>query len=313
MPWEEETVFEQLAAGVFRGDVQNCLDTHRKISNNSLRKGTYLSRTADCVETVMTMEKWIDDRQAHGKYTFLRAEAAASSGLTGEAVKKGLQRSVARGRVLKLKDYFYVIVPLEYQAAGGPPATWFIQDLMAAMGLPYYIGLLTAAAQHGASHQQPQEFQVVTDRSVRSLTAGKIKIRFFASQYVERAAVSDVKTPIGLMRVSTPETTAIDMVRFVKAAGYLDNVATVLSEMAPLIDPKRLLGAVRLVEDVPNAKRLGYLLDRVGGKGLCEPLHTWVQRQSPRPIPLRPERPSTGAPEDHRWHVLVNQPVEVEA
>jgi predicted transcriptional regulator of viral defense system len=261
----------------------------------------------------MTVEEWIDDRQAHGKYNFLRAEAVAGSGLSAEAVKKALQRSVARGRVLKLKDYFYVIVPLEYQAAGGPPATWFIRDLMAAMELPYYVGLLTAAAQHGASHQQPQEFQVITDRSVRSLTAGRVKIRFFASQYVERAAATDIKTPTGLMRVSTPETAAIDLVRFVKAAGYLDNVATVLSELAPLLDPKRLLAAVRLVDDVPNAKRLGYLLNRVGEKGLCEPLHTWIQRQSPRLVPLHPGRPSTDAPEDRRWHVLVNQPIEVEA
>jgi len=37
---------------------------------------------------------------------------------------------------------------------------------MAAMELPYHVGLLSAAGHHGASHQQPQEFQVVTDRSI---------------------------------------------------------------------------------------------------------------------------------------------------
>ena len=260
----------------------------------------------------MTLEKWIDDRQAHGKYTFLRTDAVAGSRLSAEAVKKALQRSVARGRVLKLKDYFFVIVPLEYQGAGGPPVPWFIHDLMAAMRLPYYAGLLTAAAQHGASHQQPQEFQVVTDRSVRPLTAGHIKIRFFASQYAEKAAAANIKTPTGTMRVSTPETTAVDLVRFARAAGYLDNVATVLAELAPSLDPKRLLTAVRLVNDVPNAKRLGYLLDHVRGKDLSEPMHAWVERQSPRPVPLHPGRPVADAPEDRRWHVLVNQPIEVE-
>ncbi len=260
-----------------------------------------------------TLETWIDDCQAHGKYSFLRADAVAGSGLSAEGVKKALQRMASRGRVLKVKDYFFVIVPLEYQSAGGPPVTWFIHDLMAAMQLPYYVGLLTGAAQHGASHQQPQEFQVVTDRSVRALTAGRIKIRFFASQYVERAAAAKIKTPTGAMRVSTPETTAVDLVRFAKAAGSLDNVATVLSELAIALDSKRLLTAVRLVDDVPNAKRLGYLLDRVGGRGLCELLHVWIQQQSPRPVPLRPGRPMTDAPEDRRWHVLVNQPIEVDA
>ena len=51
----------------------------------------------------------------------------------------------ARGRIAKAKDYFYVIVPLEYAAAGAPPASWFVNDLMAAMTRPYYVGLLTAA------------------------------------------------------------------------------------------------------------------------------------------------------------------------
>ena len=164
----------------------------------------------------ISVEKWIDDRQANGSYTFLRSDAIAGSGLSAEAVKKALQRLARRGRVLKVKDYFYVIVPLEYQNAGGPPAAWFIHDLMAAMQLPYYVGILTAAAQHGASHQQPQEFQVITDRSVRPLTVGRTRIRFFASRYVAEAAVASIKTPTGTMRVATPETTAVDLVRFTR-------------------------------------------------------------------------------------------------
>jgi hypothetical protein len=102
------------------------------------------------------------------------------------------------------------------------------------------------------------------------------------------------------------------LVRFARAAGYLDNVATVIAELLSLLDPKRLLAAVRLVDDVPNAKRLGYLLDHVHAKHLSEPIHTWVERQLPRWVPLRSGRPVTDAPEDCRWHVLVNQPVEVE-
>jgi hypothetical protein len=38
-----------------------------------------------------------------------------------------------------------------------------------------------------------------------------------------------------------------------------------------------------------------------------------MERQSPRLVPLRSGRPVVDASEDHRWHVLVNQPIEVEA
>jgi predicted transcriptional regulator of viral defense system len=260
----------------------------------------------------ITLEKWVDDLQARGKYTFLRAEAISGSGLSPEAVKKALQRLVRRRRVAKVKDYFYVVVPLEYLSAGGPPAPWYVNDLMAAMKLPYYVGLLSAAGLHGASHQQPQEFQVVTDRSVRPLTVGRVRVRFFASRYIADASTLDMKTPTGSMRVSTPETTAVDLVRFARAAGHLDHVATVIAELSASLDPKKLLAAVRVVGDIPNTQRLGYILDHVHARRLSGPLHEWVERQQPRPVPLRSGRSVAGARENRRWHVLVNERLQVD-
>ncbi len=259
-----------------------------------------------------TLEKWIDDRQTGGRYTFLRSEAVAESGLSAEAVKKALQRLTQRGRVAKAKNYFYVIVPLEYAAAGTPPASWFVHDLMTAMAHPYYVGLLSAAAQHGASHHAPQEFQVVTDRYVRPIVVGRAKVRFFTSKFVTDAAAMKVKTPTGTMRVSTSETTVVDLVRFSKAAGQLDNVATVIAELSSSLDPKKLLAAVKLVGDVPNAQRLGYILEQVRARQLAGRLQGWIDRHSPNSVPLRTGRRTQDGTEDRRWHVLVDRPLEVE-
>ena len=260
-----------------------------------------------------TLESWIDRLQASGRYSFLRSQAMGESGLSPAAVSKALHRAVTRGRILKLKDYFYVIVPLKYVSAGAPPASWFIRDLMAAMGLPYYVGLLSAAGLHGSSHHQPQEFQVMTDRSVRSVMAGRMRIQFFASKYIAGAAVVEMKTPTGSMRVSTPETTVVDLLRFARSAGRLDNVATVIAELSSGLDPKKLLAAVRLVDDIPNAQRLGYILDQFRQRRLSDAIHAWLERQVPRELPLRSGRATAGARENRRWHLLVNQPIEVEA
>ncbi len=261
----------------------------------------------------VTVEDWVDASQARGRYTFLRAETIGETGLSAESVKKALQRLARRQRVLKVKNYFYVIVPLEYLHAGSPPPSWFIDDLMKAMDRPYYVGLLTAAGTHGASHHQPQEFQVMTDRPVRPLQVGRARIRFFTNKRTADIAVQKVKTPTGAMRVSTPEATAFDLVRFAKAAGQIDNVATVLVDLVPLLDPKRLLKVVRAGGDIPNAQRLGYLLERVRGRPQAKAFHEWLKRQSPRAVPLRPGRTAAGAKEDRRWYVLVGEPVEVES
>jgi len=183
---------------------------------------------------------------------------------------------------------------------------------MKAMDRPYYVGLLSAAGIHGASHQQPQEFQVLTDRPVRSLEVGRARVRFFVSKRSTDTAVQSVKTPTGMMCVSTPESTAVDLVRFARAAGRLDNVATVLVDLAPLLDPKRLLEVVRASADLPNAQRLGYLLERVRGRPQAKALREWLERQSLRVIPLRPGRTAAGAAEDLRWHVSIAEPIEVE-
>lgn len=259
-----------------------------------------------------TLENWVDHRQSCGKYTFLRREAVEESGLSADAVKKALQRLAGRGRIAKAKDYFFVVVPLEYASAGGPPAPWFIHDLMAAMGRPYYVGLLTAAGLHGASHQQSQEFQVLTDRPIRPIAVGRARIRFFASRFVSVATATSLKTPTGSMQVSTPETTAVDLVRFIRSAGQLDNVATVISELAMKLDGKKLVAAARVVGDVPNAQRLGYILDHVRARQLAEPLRLWVERQSPSTIPLHTHLRGHHGKEDRRWHVLVDYPLEID-
>lgn len=260
----------------------------------------------------ISVEQWVDQRQMAGRYTFLRREAVAETGRSAEAVRKALQRMTRRGRLAKVKDYFYVIVPLEYASVGVPPASWFVDDLAAAMGISYYVGVLSAAAQYGASHHAPQEFQVVTDRYLRPISVRHLRLRFLTSKFVPRAAVNEINTPTGTMRVSTPETTAVDLVRFCKAAGGLDHVATVIAELSTSLDPEELLAAARLVGDVPNTRRLGYILEQVGVPEAAEKLHEWVRGQVSRSVALRTGCSHRGGVEDHRWQVLVDRPLEIE-
>ncbi len=261
----------------------------------------------------MTVDNWVDALQSRGKYTFLRGEAIKGTGLSAESVKKALQRLARRKRVVKVKNYFYAIVPLEYRHAGSAPPSWFIDDLMKAMGRIYYVGLLSAAGIHGASHHQPQEFQVVTDRPIRPMQIGRASIRFFTNRHAADTAVQAVKTSTGTMRVSTPEATAFDLVRFAKAAGRIDNVATVLLDLTPLLDPKRMRRVVRTHGDVRTAQRLGYLLERVRGRAPAKVIREWLEHQSPRAVPLRAGRSVAQAKEDRRWHVLVAEPIETDS
>jgi hypothetical protein len=100
-------------------------------------------------------------------------------------------------------------------------------------------------------------------------------------------------------------------VRFAPAAGHLSNVATVLGELAEKIEadaPVALAPSYR----VPEAQRLGYLLDLLGEHDLVAHLAAWLEGRRFRRIRLAPEEPDYGALADRRWRVVPNAPVEVE-
>ncbi len=258
------------------------------------------------------MSAWVEQLQARGRYTFTRTEAESNTARSFVAAQSALRRLKAKGHVVSPRHGFYVVVPPEYRAAGSPPASWFIDDLMRHLGQPYYVALLSAAAIHGAAHQQPMVFQVVTNKPTREMRVGKVAIQFSMSRRVEKLPAIPQQTETGTMRVATPETTAFDLVRYPASAGHLSNAATVLSELAERLDAQALAAIAPLVR-LPDVQRLGFLLDAVGQGQLAEPLADWLKGQQPHTVALHPggEEP-VGVKPNRRWHVLGNVELEVD-
>ncbi len=256
-----------------------------------------------------SLAELVDALQASGVYVFRREEGLAALDVSEVAFKNAARRLAAKGRIVAPRRGFLVIVPLEYRAAGAPPPSWFIADLMAFHGQPYYVGLLSAAALHGAAHHQPQQFQVLTDRPLRPARTGRLEIHFFTKRHLRATPTSDVKTETGSMRVSTPEATALDLVRYPTNAGGLGHVATVLTELAEAVDGERLVAAAE-GEELSIAQRLGFLLERVGAVAVAGPLGRWIAERRPRPVLLRPTGGSKSAGRSSPWQVIVNQTVE---
>ena len=168
---------------------------------------------------------------------------------------------------------------------------------MRSLDLPYYIGLLSAAALHGAAHQQVQQLQIVVPRQERPLELPGLSIRFFRKQDFASTPLQSRKGHSGMLPVSTPEATAFDLVRYARYIGGLDAVLTVLSELAESIDPAKLAAASALESETAQIQRLGWLLDHVGQTSLADALHAAL----PSFKPLVPGRPGSRSP-THRSH-----------
>ena len=259
--------------------------------------------------TAASLAEFVDGLQAEGRYTFTRSEAEQRTCLEGMGLEAALRRLRTSLRIASPRRGFHVIVPIEYRNAGAPPPSWFIGDFMRFLNQPYYVGLLTAAALHGAAHQQPMTFQVVTDRPTRKARAGRAQIAFHVARNLPRIPTASVPTETGSMLVSTPEATAFDLVRFASAAGNLSNVATVLRELAEQLS-KTKLEDLAPEHSLPDVQRLGYLLDFVGAGGKAQGLAHWLRNRRVRPALLGGGRARGLAKPDGKWRILANVEVE---
>ncbi len=256
-----------------------------------------------------TLHNWIEALPGDGRYVFSLAEARSVSDASSEAVEATIRRLKRRGALVSPRRGFYVLVPPEHRAAGCPPATWFIDDLMRHLGRRYYVGLLSAAALHGAGHQQPMAFQVIADSSGRDIVLGRVRIELHVSNLVKGAATQSIRTETGSMVIATPETTAFDLVRFPAASGYWSNIATVLGELAEKLDPVKLAaGADRVAQS--DVQRLGWLLDLIAQRELAGALANELTHKRLVAAPLSTVHDVSDAPLDPRWRVLVNGDVE---
>src|SRR5262249_42581727 len=147
---------------------------------------------------------------------------------------------------------------------GAPPPSWYVDDLMKHEGHAYYIGLLTAAELHGATHQAVMQFQIVTDKRMPKIRAGRSILSFFYRRDMEAvsSALIDHKTDTGRVKISSPELTGLDLLRYAHAAGTIDSIATVLSDLGIKMKARSLQLLAPAFERTV-VQRLGYLLDYV--------------------------------------------------
>jgi len=145
------------------------------------------------------------------------------------------------------------------------PRGTYIDVLIRHEDCPYYVGLLKAAELHGSTHQAVMEFQVVTNKRLPQLRIGRSNVIFYFRKEFDPVAtgITERKTDTGHMKVSSPELTALDLLRNPHAGGGLDNIATVIADLAERLDGKKL-AVLAAAYERSVSRRLGYLLDHFG-------------------------------------------------
>ncbi len=249
---------------------------------------------------------------SHGRAWVTTDEAAALLGIPVEHVSPTLARWRRSGHLFSPTKGAYVPIPPDFRSWGAVPAVNFVDHLMSHLGHPYYAGLLSAGELHGFAHQRPQVFQIVTPARLRDRAFGRVRLSFITVADISTRPTMIRNTPTGTLRVSTPETTLLDLVSMPRRGGGLSNVATIAGEMLEegALDTQALASVAEQYSGTV-VQRAGWLLEKVASivdvEVSLDALQTVAERRasSARLLPSGP----TG-PVDERWNVIVNTEIE---
>lgn len=260
---------------------------------------------------------WVEKLLSYGKNSFSIEEAEnALPDLSKVALRSALSRLSKKRKILSIFRGFYIIIPPQYASRGILPPVLFIDSLMKHLGKKYYAGLLTAAALHGASHQQPQEFFVFTTFPVmRETKRDKLKINYISRRIIPESLLQERKTESGFIKISSPVLTAIDLLQYQQRIGGLNRVATVISELVESIELKSFSDVLFNSVPVASVQRLGYMLDEVLGYDVLASrlFDSAVQAQLKfQRIPLNKTKERAIGEIDKKWNLIINATVEAE-
>jgi predicted transcriptional regulator of viral defense system len=266
------------------------------------------------------LESYLQNIQAEGKLNFsldiLRKEFP---GYSDNAIQVNLKRLSQKNKVRSVLKGFYVIIPPEYSNRKILPPELFIDSLFKFLERPYYLGLLSAAALHGAAHQQPQESYVFINKPpLRSTKVEGIKINYVVKSLLPQVGIEKRKTETGYINISSAELTAVDLVEYQHRVGGLSRVATILHELTEAMSPEKLNDVLQNKFSLSSLQRLGYLLDCVLNKNeFALVIKNHLADRKIFRVPLSPAYKKIGLPVPNGktnliWKVIENTKIETD-
>ena len=263
---------------------------------------------------------YIHKNISRGKTVFTDQEAIEALGVTKGAFLKAAERLQKKGLLFKPRQGFYLPVPQEYAGYGVPPPSYYIDDLMRYEGVPYYVALLKAGEYHGGTHQAVFEFQIMSKKRIPMLYLADSRIKFYYRKDIDDLVegIEERQTYTGYMKLASAALTAFDILRYPRSSAGLDNVVTVLSDIAENIKSRQLASLSSKFE-LPIVQSLGFLLDKLGFEHKTKQLHKamkkrgaqrWVclNRHEVRDLKFRSEPIHT----DEKWRISVQRIPQVD-
>lgn len=266
--------------------------------------------------TNMSINDWIKEQEQRGMTTFsfqqIRRVFAERS---DKVLKSEVNRLTLSKRIQNVYRGFYVIIPTQYMLKGIVPPTYYIDELMKYLDKPYYVGLLSAAAIYGASHQRAMRTQVVTIGPRSRTSSRNILLDWNYRQQIPNELIECRNGEMGRINYSSAELTAVDIIQFASNIGGYQRACTVLAELVEVLDVNKI-ESVLPYTSTSVMQRLGYILEFIlFEKVKANQLYNIIREQKNsyfNSVLMSPEHPKLENNESNRWRINMNIEIEID-
>jgi predicted transcriptional regulator of viral defense system len=258
-----------------------------------------------------TVSQYLEGLARSGQYYFVLDEVVNVLGHKKNSVSVSLSRLAKAGKVQMIRKGFGIITA---NTNGPLDPSFFLDAMMKNLEAKYYVGLLNAAAYKGASHQSVMSFTVVTDKFLKPIKLRGLTIDFITKKHFEDITeIEKVGGRGGYFYISSPELTAIDLIRFPMKSGQLNNIATILSELNESIKKEKLKNICEKSKTpIAALQRLGYIQDVIlEEKNLSECIYKVLIKRKMQIVPLSiGNKNKIESNIDKKWNLKINTKVE---
>ena len=265
----------------------------------------------------MSLSSYIKNIRQKGRSVFTVQELMAELHVSRNAALNAISRLCAHGELITPTKSLYVIVPPEYQPQGCIPPEELVPILMNHLKADYYVSLLSGARYHGATHQRPGCFQIVSKKRIKhSLTFGEVKLDLIYKNSLDGLPIQETAVKTGYLKVATPELIALDLLSYPNHSGGLNHIATVLSELVEVIDSDKLIKLAEFVGEKAWLQRLGFILEHIDTMDeenkllIIDRLQEHLEGKMKAFIPLASEISRVGYPRLKKWMIIENTDIE---
>lgn len=263
------------------------------------------------IESIKHTTDFLRSVRTNGRYAFTVEDLMREIPKSIKNIRKDLDRLRIKGEIINIRRGFYTIITDEYRNMGVVPVEFYIDELMKYLNKTYYVGLYSAAMFHGAAHQQPQEFYIISEKpKPRKINNDSFLINFTEKKNFPLIGIEDKKTDTGYFKMSTIELTFLDLIYFEQSVGGYNRITSILEELSESINLAKMKEVVKNDFPLSVYQRAGYIAENVlVNTKLATVFENKLAKSNPKTVLLKSSEQKNGE-KSEKWNLIINTEIE---